>query len=473
MSLSLIACIALLLHLCGIAAAMHAVMKVRTSQGAIAWALGLSVMPYLTLLPYFFLGASRFRGYARLRQMNQQRRRYVARQWPERAGYLQRHLPAPEHLQRFKAINGLLQQPFYSGHRLRLLIDGQATFAAIFEAIAQAEHVILIQFFIIHDDTLGRRLQQALLERAAAGVRICVLYDGIGSHALPRRYVETLRAAGVHIHAFATRRWRNRFQLNFRNHRKIVLVDGWRAFVGGLNVGDEYMGEKPPLSPWRDTHMELQGPAVADVHASFLRDWRWVTGELPPFIPPREGHGTATCLIAATGPADRQETCSLLFVSLINAARERIWLTSPYFVPDPSVLSALRLAVMRGVDVRILLPSRPDHHVVFLASSLHAAEAHKAGIQLFRLQPGFIHQKVALIDDDTSMIGSMNLDNRSFRLNFEIAALNIDVNFARQVEAMLAHDFAQALPVTSEEYLAASFPRKLAMNIARLMGPVL
>ena len=473
MPLSLIACSALLLHLCGIACAMHAVMRVRTSQGAIAWALGLVVMPYLTLLPYFFLGASRFRGYARLRQMNQQRRRYVARQWPERVPYLQRHLPAHEHLQRFKAINAMLQQPFYSRHKLRLLINGQATFEAIFEAIAQAEQVILIQFFIIHDDDIGRRLQQALLEKAAAGVRICVLYDGIGSHALPRRYIETLRAAGIRIHAFATRRWRNRFQLNFRNHRKIVLIDGWRVFLGGLNVGDEYMGKKPPLSPWRDTHMELQGPAVADAHASFLRDWRWVTGELPPFLPPREGEGNATCLVAATGPADRQETCSLLFVTLIHAAKTRIWLTSPYFVPDPSVFSALRLAVMRGVDVRILIPSRPDHRVVFLASSLHAAEAHKAGIKMFRLQPGFIHQKVALIDDDTSMIGSMNLDNRSFRLNFEIGALNIDKDFACQVETMLEHDFEQALPVTTEEYLGASFPRRLAMNIARLMGPVL
>ena len=233
------------------------------------------------------------------------------------------------------------------------------------------------------------------------------------------------------------------------------------------------MGKKSPLSPWRDRHMELQGKEVADAHGTELRGWSWVTGELPPFLPPREGEGNATCLVAATGPADRQETCSLLFVTLIHAAKTRIWLTSPYFVPDPSVFSALRLAVMRGVDVRILIPSRPDHRVVFLASSLHAAEAHKAGIKMFRLQPGFIHQKVALIDDDTSMIGSMNLDNRSFRLNFEIGALNIDKDFACQVETMLEHDFEQALPVTTEEYLGASFPRRLAMNIARLMGPVL
>ena len=153
------------------------------------------------------------------------------------------------------------------------------------EAMAAARHYLLVQFFIIHDDSLGRRLQQVLLERAAAGVRVCVLFDGVGSHALPRQYVETLRAGGVAIHRFATRRWRNRFQLNFRNHRKIVVVDGERGFVGGLNVGDEYLGLNPPLSPWRDTQLELRGPAVDDLQQLFANDWRWITGTRPSLLP--------------------------------------------------------------------------------------------------------------------------------------------------------------------------------------------
>jgi cardiolipin synthase len=367
----------------------------------------------------------------------------------------------------------MLHGTFHPGQQLELLIDGEAAFEAIFKAIAKAERCILVQFFIFHDDALGRRMQQALLERAAAGVRVFVLFDGIGSHALPRQYVETLRAGGVAVYPFATRRRPNRFQLNFRNHRKIVVVDGSLGFLGGLNVGDEYLGLKPPLAPWRDTHLQVAGPAVIDLQRSFAVDWHWVTGELPPMLPPHPVQGSAHTLIAATGPADPQETCSLFFTVAINAARKRLWLTTPYFVPDQAVMSALRLAVMRGVDVRVLIPSRPDHFTVFLASTLHARDAIDAGIRMFRYQPGFMHQKVILIDDDTACVSSMNLDNRSFRLNFEIGALNVDRAFAADVERMLAEDFDKAVEVTREEYRRAPYLRRLAMHVARLFDPVL
>jgi cardiolipin synthase len=320
---------------------------------------------------------------------------------------------------------------------------------------------------------LGKRMQQALIDRVRAGVDVCVLYDGIGSHALPNEYVETLQEAGVIIHSFATQRRSNRFQLNFRNHRKIVVVDGMRGYVGGLNVGDEYLGLSPPLAPWRDTHLEIEGPAVADLQRSFAEDWHWVTGELPPLLKPQQQVGNAHTLIVATGPADRQETCSLFFVSLIHAARHRLWITTPYFVPDQAVMSALRLAVFRGVDVRVLIPCRPDHRTVFLATSLYAHDAVLAGIRVFRYQPGFVHEKVLLVDDDTASVGSMNLDNRSFRLNFEIGALNVDPEFAGEVEAMLCDDFAHAHEVTAAEYEKAPYLRRLAMHVARLFDPVL
>jgi len=175
----------------------------------------------------------------------------------------------------------------------------------------------------------------------------------------------------------------------------------------------------------------------------------------------------------ASGPADAQETCSLFFTAAIHAARERLWLTTPYFVPDNAVLAALRLAVARGVDVRVLIPSRPDHRTVFLASTLHAHEALGAGIRMFRYQPGFTHQKVLLIDNDTAAVGSMNLDSRSFRLNFEVSALIVDEPFAREVETMLTADFAKALPVDKSEYLDAPYLRRVAMHVARLFDPLL
>ncbi|WP_425514505.1 cardiolipin synthase [Collimonas antrihumi] len=467
---ALIPIVVLLLHVAGVVAAIHALMHTRTPQGAVAWVFGLVLLPYFTLLPYLFLGSKRFTGYAelhhsrlaRLRQLDDPVQLALSAEYPPHVGS-----------QRYQAISKMLGVPFLSGHRLRLLVNGAASFEAMFAAIADAEHYVLVQFFIIHDDELGRRLQAALLERAAAGVSVHVLYDGVGSHDLPATYSEILRAGGVHIHRFATRRWRNRFQLNFRNHRKVVVVDGWRGFVGGLNVGEEYLGHKPPLAPWRDTHMELQGPAVADLQLAFDENWQWITGQPLTLLPPRPSGGEATSLIAATGPADAQETCSLLFVQAIHAARHRLWLTTPYLVPDSAVNAALQLAVFRGVDVRILIPSIPDHRTVFLASTLYAHESVRAGIRVFRYQPGFTHQKVMLIDDDTASVGSMNLDNRSLRLNFEITALNIDTAFAAEVEQMLAIDFEQAVEIGGSDYNRLRYSYRVLIHVARLLSPVL
>jgi len=458
MSLSLIGDAVLLLQVLGVFAAAHALMHTRTPQGAIGWALGLLLLPVLTLVPYLFLGSSRFRGYLKRHRSALPRGRLA--------------MPSGDE-ERYAALVTMLGRPIRTGHRLRLLIDGDATFEAIFTAIAEARHTLLVQFFIFKDDALGRRMQQALLERAAAGVHVCVLYDGVGSHDLPRRYVETLRTGGVAIHPFATNRLRNRFQLNFRNHRKIVVVDGARAFIGGLNVGDEYLGLKPPLAPWRDTHMELAGPAVVDLQQLFADDWEWITGAPPPLHPTPEPDGDARVLVVASGPADLQETGSLFITAAINAARRRIWLTSPYFVPDHSVRAALQLAVFRGVDVRVLIPSRPDHRTVFLASTLHAHYALRAGVRMFRYQPGFVHQKVVLVDDDCAAVGSLNLDSRSFRLNFEASALVLDRDFARQVATMLEHDFAQSREVDAGEYLDAPYLRRVMMHVARLFDPLL
>lgn len=462
----LLGLLAFLLHVAGIFAAMHAVMNTRTAQGAFAWALGLSLLPYLTLVPYLYLGRSHFQGYVTLHRAHRQRLSQAPQQHAQGEDI-------PERCVRYTEMVRMVHGTFHRGQQLRLLIDGEATFEAIFQAIATAEQCILVQFFIFHDDDIGRRMQHALLERAAAGVRVFVLFDGIGSHALPRHYVDSLRQGGVVIYPFATRHRPNRFQLNFRNHRKIVVVDGSIGFLGGLNVGDEYLGRMPPLAPWRDTHLQLSGPAVGELQRSFAVDWHWVTGELPLVLPPRPVEGSAHTLIAATGPADPQETCSLFFTVAINAARRRLWLTTPYFVPDQAVMSALRLAVMRGVDVRVLLPARPDHHTVFLASTLRASEAIDAGIQIYRYQPGFMHQKVILIDDDTACVSSMNLDNRSFRLNFEIAALSVDPDFAAEVERMLVEDFGKSVLITRDEYRHATYPRKLAMHVARLFDPIL
>lgn len=464
--LALVALFALLLHAAGALAALHALMRTRTAPGAVAWVLGLVLLPYLTLIPYLFLGRDHFRGY--VEAMGQRREARDAQ-----GNVLDAGQGVEGREGELAALSRMLGTRFLAGQRVRLLVDGEATFAAILGAIAEARTQVLVQFFIFHDDEIGRAMERALLERAAAGVAVHVLYDGVGSHALPRSYVARLRAGGVEVHPFAARGWSNRLQVNFRNHRKIVVVDGRRGFVGGLNVGDEYLGRKPPLAPWRDTHLELEGPAVPELVRAFAADWHWITGREPAALAAPSAAGPARTLVAATGPADRQESCSLVFTALIHAAKRRLWITSPYFVPDQAVASALRLAVLRGVDVRILIPARPDHRVVFLSSSLHAWLALRAGVRVFRYQPGFMHQKVLLLDEDVAMVGSMNLDSRSFRLNFEISALNIDRDLAAEVEAMLQRDLAHCREIGVEEYRNAPWLRRAAMHVARLFDPIL
>jgi len=466
----LIGALITLLHLLGIVAALHAVLSVRTAQGTIAWVLSLVLLPELTLLPYLVFGRSRFEGYiAARRQENQQMLRAAhAQGWPLTSDIHAVEAGLPELAQ-------LTGMHCRGGNQVRLLINGEDSFAAMLRSIRAARELIIVQFFIIRADSLGQRLQHALLERAAAGVRVYLLFDGIGSHDLPSSYVAALRAGGVQTQAFKARSGLiNRFQLNFRNHRKIVVVDGEVGFVGGHNVGVEYLGLKPPLAPWRDTHIEVRGPAVVDLQLCFSEDWYWATQQLPELLlKPQQHSGTMHCQVIAGGPADRQETTQLLFLAAIHRAQRRIWITSPYFVPDEAIGAALRLAVLRGVEVRLLLPSRPDHLVVYAASRLYAYKAVATGIAVYRYGPGFLHQKVVLIDDELAAVGSANLDNRSLRLNFEVMLLTVDRDFASAVEQMLTDDFALSRQISADEGSQVGFWPQLWMRLTLLFAPIL
>jgi cardiolipin synthase len=374
------------------------------------------------------------------------------------------------------ALVKLAGMPILGFNQSRLLINGQETFDRLFEDIAAARSYILVEFYIVNDDHLGRRLKERLIRKAQDGVSVFFLYDEIGSYQLPGNYLREMQQAGIHVSAFhSTRGKTNHFQLNFRNHRKIVVIDGDTAYVGGHNVGDAYLSRHPRFGHWRDTHVKIEGPVVKAIQFCFVEDWHWATSRVPDLnwaLTPSPG-GTEDALVVASGPADMLETCGLMFVQVINMARERIWIASPYFVPDLQVLSALKLAVLRGVDVRILLPEKPDHRTVHLASFSYYPNILPVGIHLYRYSAGFLHQKVFLVDHHCAAVGTANLDNRSFRLNFELTLLNYDAAFVGAVAEMLEEDFHHSRLVKLEDYTERSFLFKLAVRSARLLAPIL
>jgi cardiolipin synthase len=460
--------------LLGFLSAIQAVLTARTSQGAIAWAVTLLTWPIISVPAYWFLGRNKFRGYidARRDRVNTVFE-VIDDARPHMAPY---QVDLGSQYGEALVLERLARMPFTRGNDSALLIDGLDTFEAIFAAIETAKEYILVEFFIINDDKLGGELKSRLIRQAMSGVSVYLLYDDVGSAKMTKAYVQDLIDAGVHVTGMnTTRGWQNPFQLNFRNHRKIVVVDGRVAFIGGHNVGDEYVGKHPRLSPWRDTHISIRGPAVLAAQVVFVEDWYWATQTMPsiPWLPHPSAEADQTVFVLPSGPADEFETCGLFFTHVINSAKERIWIASPYFVPDEGIVTALQLAALRGVDVRILIPGLPDKPLIKMAAMSYVDQVREAGVKMYEYGDGFLHQKVVLIDDVTSSIGTANFDNRSFRLNFEISVLTFDEGFAKQVEEMLMRDFENSTLIDSETLASRSRLEKLGSRVARLFSPVL
>ena len=471
----MIVALVVVFEILGLLSAVHAIMNSRTPQGSIAWAVSLITLPYVSVPAYWVFGRNKFRGYVLARQHELELIDDVIRQANDQITDV-----AARDDWRSAAITGaekMARIPLTSGNNVTLLVDGDATFASIFDGIDAAEGYILVQFYIVRDDDLGRQLKSRLIAKAQSGVRVLFLYDEIGSFGLPDSYIEGLRSADVEIFPFHSRKGSgNRFQLNFRNHRKTVVVDGRIAWIGGHNVGDEYLGRDPAFGRWRDTHIRIEGPAVIGAQLAFVEDWRWATDELPgglSWTPRIAVDGEAQVLIIASGPADEMETASLMYTQAIHSATQRIWIASPYFVPDDAIVQALQLAGLRGIDVRILIPQKADSWLVTMSAYSFFNEVSAAGVSFYRYQDGFLHGKVMLIDDNVAMVGTANFDNRSFRLNFEITTVVFDAEFAGNVERMFQNDFSVSRLMEQDEYDNKPYWFKLAVRTARLAAPVL
>jgi cardiolipin synthase A/B len=468
--------ILILAHALGLATSVAALMSTRTAQGTVAWLLALNTLPYVAVPVYWVLGRRRFQGYLVARRDEDAKLRTVLGEKMAWVGPF-RFALEDDRGGGLRAMETLAALPALRGNEVELLVDGQAIFRSMFEGIAGAREYLLVQFYIVKDDGIGRELKNRLIERARDGIRVRFLYDEVGSYGLPDRYTRDLEDAGVEVSAFHSTQGRgNRFQLNFRNHRKVLVADGKEGWLGGINLGDEYLGRDPELGHLRETHLRIQGPAALGLQLSFLEDWRWATNEVPDLSwephPAPEGRDLPV-LIIPSGPADPMETGSLMVQHAAHSAHDRLWISTPYFVPDGGVMAALRLAALRGVDVRILIPERPDHLTVGLAGYSFMSQLAGSGVTFLRYRKGFLHGKSILFDRVAASVGTMNLDNRSFRLNFEVTALVMDEGFAGEVEAMFLRDFAESVEVTEEEVRRAPFRKRAAARAAALLAPIL
>ena len=455
-----------LLHL------LHALMHVRTSQGTIAWVISLLTVPFIALPMYWMLGRTRFSTHIGGRREKDSRLGKLAASMHKRLRYCEVEIPDDDAFERAAQVLGGL--PFTRGNKLELLIDGDITFERIFQTIRESKHYLCVNFFIVKNDRLGTQFQQALIERAKAGVKVYFLFDEIGSHKLSRGYLNELKEAGIECCSFGINRfWWSRLQLNFRNHRKIVISDGKTAFIGGLNVGDEYLGRDQRYGGWRDTHLKMAGPVVQAVQLVFLEDWFWATNRVPELQwETRAETSDQIAAIIPTGPADPADSWQLIVAEAANTSRSKLWIASPYFVPDEGVLTALQAAAIRGIDVRILIPERADQLLVWLSAFSYYEQSIPFGVKLFCYQKGFLHQKVMLIDERLASVGTANLDNRSFRLNFEITAFSTDRKFVSEVGAMLTTDFSHAREAIVEDFTGKRFSFRAACRAARLLAPI-
>jgi cardiolipin synthase len=455
-----------LLYLAAAVCAWRAISTARTPQGAVGWVVFLLTAPYLAVPLFLVFGHRRYRGYVIARTDSARVVAGLSRFGAEHAPVDPLSAPA-------RAMERLAHMPVVRGNDIALLIDGEATFDAIFAAIEGAQHYVLVQFYIIRDDAMGRVFAARLKSATARGVRVHLQFDAVGSNRLPRSYLDDLRQGGVVV-VTPVRTPRRRLSLNFRNHRKSVIVDGRVAFVGGLNVAEEYMGRDPGFGPWRDTHARLTGPVVSQLQLVYLEDWHWATHELLDGLDwePQRAEADMNALILPSGPGDRTETGAMFFMTVLAAAERRIWIASPYFVPDTDVLSALKQAALRGVEVRLLVPEAADHWITWLAAFAYFDEVVEAGVEIWRYGEGFLHQKAVVVDDAVLAVGTTNLDNRSFRLNFEVMAVYFDARAARAGADMFEADFARATRLR-RPLSAQSRMIRIGAPIARLFSPIL
>lgn len=365
-----------------------------------------------------------------------------------------------------------------ASNRVTVYTDGEEKFAALLDAIAGARDFVHIEYYIIRDDALGRRVVGALTEKARQGVEVRLLVDGLGCARLPRDFFDAFVGAGGRLARFfpSVVPYLNP-RMNYRNHRKIAVIDGRVGFVGGFNIGDEYLGKDSRFGYWRDTALKIEGYAVAGLQGRFFLDWNFASGpELsysPRYFPEMVPVGEISIQVVSSGPDARWNQVKEAYLKLINSAQRSVYLQTPYFVPDGSVADALRIAALSGVDVRVMIPCKPDHPFVYWASYSFIGELLEAGVRAYTYDRGFIHAKTIVVDGIAASVGSANWDERSFRLNFETNAFVYDPAVAGRLHEIFLADIRDCSELTPAVYAARGRVIKVKESVSRLFSPLL
>jgi cardiolipin synthase len=449
----------------------------RSPAATLAWIFGLIALPGAGFVIYFFLGPRRIR---RRRRRRMRAKSLVAQpDVPPQALSIRDPGDLRDAAQLVALVDTTNKGTLAVSTKTELLLDGRATYASILEAIRCATLHVHVLYYIFEPDETGATLRDALVERARAGVKVRLLLDAVGSSKAIRAsgFFAPLVAAGGEVAVFhpigPAALWGR--ILNFRNHRKIVVVDGVVGFTGGVNVTDDQNPDRSERA-WRDTHLRLEGPCVSQLQLVFLEDWCYVKKESPsdeslfPKLEPARGD---LVQVLDSGPDREHETIKLAYFAAIGMASERIWLTTPYFVPDEPMAVALRSAALRGVDVRLLLPKQSDSRTVSAAARSHYDDLLLAGVRVFEYQPRMLHAKTLVVDEWLGAVGTANFDNRSFRLNFEVTALVYGKRFSSELAAAFETDLGGAREITLHSRARAHLPARLFEGVARVLSPLL
>lgn len=486
--------------------ALHAAVVVSILMGqrrqptaTLAWLLTVTLIPFAGALLYVIIGRTRTARFVRRTRRAAELLRAVFEERGSRSWQPDSDAPdLDERTSDMLALGERLGSVRASlGNRVEMLVNGPAFYRSLYESVSEAERQIHVQFYIIQPDETGTSLRDRLTEAAGRGIEVRVLYDAVGSSSLDDAFWQPLVDAGGTVFAFNpvsifTSAFRRRDRIDFRNHRKLVVVDGRIGFAGGINIGREYLGLDPEIGHWRDTHLRLEGPAVLSLQEVFALDWRIGCDEKAAFgswfVTPVVTDEGALVQIVDSGPDSEWSPVEQIYFQAIASARERVWLTTPYFVPSPAIEAALVAASMRGLDVRLLVPMKADSLVIDLASRSYFGHLLHAGVRVFLYEgfrrrrfargrnserKGFLHAKTMVVDSWMGTIGSANMDMRSFRLNFELNAFVYDRSLCDQMARQFELDLAQASEYTLESAAKTSYPSRLAQQSARLMSPLL